>query len=126
VTIPRPFVSPSGDASQLFGASAAAGNDGLWVGGLGENGVITRYQALEPDGSMGRKLGWTRLTPGTLVITGRRLDANAPPLRSNVADGYGDLGFQSTAVIFPTAGCWEVTGKTETATLTFVTYVDFT
>lgn len=117
-----PTVCPSPD---LFGAGSATGNDELWVSGLGENGVIKRYQPLEPDGSMGWKLGWMRLTPGALTITGRRLDEKAPPLRSSVPEGYGAIGFQSSGVYFPTAGCWEITGKVADSRLTFVVYADF-
>jgi hypothetical protein len=51
------------------------------------------------------------------------LDATAAPLRSRVPTGYGDLGFQSSGVIFPSPGCWEVTGALPTTTLTFVTRV---
>jgi hypothetical protein len=35
----------------------------------------------------------------------------------------GDIGFQATALIFPTPGCWEVTGHVGSTTLTFVTRV---
>jgi len=36
---------------------------------------------------------------------------------------YGDAGFQASGVIFPTEGCWQVTGRVGTASLTFVTVV---
>lgn len=45
--------------------------------------------------------------PGQLRIEGRRIDAPALPLRAEVSNGYGTLGFQTTYVIFPTPGCWE-------------------
>jgi hypothetical protein len=32
-------------------------------------------------------------------------------------------GFQASGVYFPTEGCWEVTGKVGTTSLTFVTVV---
>jgi hypothetical protein len=122
VTEPRPFVPPTGvSADALFGADSSHGNGKLWVGGLGDHGVIA--VAPDPDGSLSMKFGWYRVTAGRLTITGRRLDAPAPPARSNVPDGYGDTGFQSTAVIFPTAGCWEITGTVGSTTLTFVTFV---
>ena len=61
---------------------------------------------------------------GDLRISGRRLDAAAPPLRDDVPDGYGSTGFQASGVHFPTEGCWEVTGDLGTATtLSFVTFV---
>jgi len=58
-----------------------------------------------------------------LLNEGRRLDEPASPLRAEIPAGYGDFGFQSSALIFPTPGCWEVTGHVGTASLTFVTLV---
>ncbi len=58
-----------------------------------------------------------------MVIEGRRLDAPAPSLRAHVPEGYGETGFQSTAIDFPSEGCWEVTGRAGAASLTFVTLV---
>lgn len=95
---------------------------GLWPEGTvvfkpGGAGFVTR------DGSLGMKFGWQRGVRGQLRIEGHRLDASAPPLRSEVPEGYGDLGFQPTYLIFPTPGCWEVTGRVGEASVTFVTRV---
>jgi hypothetical protein len=68
-------------------------------------------------------MGLVSLPSWTPTISGRRLDAPAPPLRARVPDGYGDRGFQVTGLIFPTAGCWDVTGHLGDASLTFVTFV---
>jgi hypothetical protein len=75
------------------------------------------------DGSLSMKWGWYRGVRGRLTIRGKRLDGTAPPLRANIPEGYRDTGFQSTALIFPTEGCWEVTGQVGETTLTFVTRV---
>jgi hypothetical protein len=91
--------------------------DGKVVFKPGGPGFVTR------DGSLGMKFGWLRGVSGQLRITGRRLDAEAPPLRAEVPDGYGDRGFQATYVIFPTPGCWEVTGRVGNSSVTFVTKV---
>jgi len=95
---------------------------GLWPDGTvvfkpGGPGFVTA------DGALGMKWGWRRGVRGQLRIEGRRLDESAPPLRADIPAGYGDFGFQSSALIFPTAGCWEVTGRVGTASLTFVTFV---
>jgi len=42
---------------------------------------------VEENGSIHAKLGWWRGVPGALRITGRRLDADAPPLRAHVPTG---------------------------------------
>jgi hypothetical protein len=77
-----------------------------------------------PDEALGMKFPWWRGegVRGRLRIEGRRLDAPAPRLRSEFSD-YGDRGFQATYLIFPTPGCWEVTGRAGDASLTFVTSV---
>jgi hypothetical protein len=67
------------------------------------------------------KWPWWRGVKGQLTIEGQRLDASARPLRAHVGSGYGDTGFQASALIFPTPGCWEVTGRVDDASLTFVT-----
>jgi hypothetical protein len=122
VTLPGP--APEAFADRLFGAGAAVGDDDLWVGGLGEGGVIrVDRRMIHPDGSIGWKLGWWRITPGMLTIAGRRLDIPAPPLRGQVPTGYGSSGFQASGVLFPSEGCWEVTGTVADASLTFVVFL---
>jgi hypothetical protein len=125
VTRPRPWRPPSGVAEDaLFGAGVTHGNGKLWVGGLGEGGVIEAGpDDVEPDGSVGMKFGWWREAEGSLRISGRRLDGPARPLRANVPDGYGSRGFQASGVWFPTQGCWEVTGRVGPTSLSFVTFV---
>ena len=75
-----------------------------------------------PDGSLMMKFPWWKETQDKLTITGRRLDAPAPPLRADVG-ASDDFHMVPTYIIFPTIGCWEVTGKAGNATLTFVTRV---
>ena len=100
----------------------SVGPFGLWPEGTivfkpDGPGFVTR------SGALGMKFGWLRGVLGKLRIEGRRLDGEAPPLRSEVPDGYGDRGFQATYLIFPTPGCWEVTGRVGDASVTFVTKV---
>jgi hypothetical protein len=78
-----------------------------------------------PDDSLEMKYPWLRAAglTGKLTITGRRLDAVAPPLKADIPSGYLDSGFEATGLIFPTEGCWEITGKVGDTTLTFVNRV---
>jgi hypothetical protein len=85
--------------------------------------ILADPRFVEADGSIGWKFGWWRVASGSLMITGRRLDADGPALRSAVPDGYGTSGFQASGVYFPTEGCWEVSGSLGASTLTFVTFV---
>lgn len=119
VTTPGP--APEAFAERLFGSATAYGDDDLWVGGLPSGGVLlAEPRWVMADGSVGWKLGWWRIASGHLTITGRRLDGPAPPLRSQVPDGYGSVGFQASGVGFPTEGCWEVTGSVGGASLSVV------
>jgi hypothetical protein len=103
--------------------SFAFGNGKLWTM-LDQNGVlIASKDMVHPDGSIWWKFPWWRMVIGNLTITGRRLDATAPPLKSWVPTGYGDTGFQASGVIFPTEGCWQVTAKVAQTSLTFVAFV---
>jgi len=126
VTLPR---KAPVEARTLFGACCAHWNGHLFVGGLWPNGtVVVRPNgpgSVEPDGSLSMKFGWYRGEGlhGKLTIHGKRLDAAAPPLRASIPDGYLDTGFQSTAIIFPTEGCWQVAGEIGDTRLTFVTRV---
>lgn len=99
------------------------GNDvlitALWLNGV----VLIDPGMVLPDGTLGMKWPWWRLTPGKLSIEGRRLDEDAPALDFEVPDGYGESGFQPSGLLFPTEGCWEVTGRVGDGSLTFVTWV---
>lgn len=76
------------------------------------------------DGALGMKWPWIPVVPGDLAVEGRRLDAPAPPVRAEISEGYDNHGrFFPTYLIFPSAGCWEVTGRVGETSLTFVTLV---
>lgn len=109
------------------GRNERYGNDALATG-LWPNGRIV-FEPGGPgfvfeDGSLGMKSAWWRLRSGRLSITGKRLDGAAPPLRVDVGEGYRDIGFQPATLIFPTPGCWEVTGRLDEASLKFITLVE--
>jgi hypothetical protein len=126
VTAPNGQQPPSGE--NVFGRGRGGhGNDGLWTNlwTWGEGVVQVPPTHVNPDGSLGgMKWPWWRDVPGRLSIEGRRLDADAQPLRVEVPDGYGERGFQPSGLIFPTTGCWEVTGRAGDASLTFVVRVE--
>jgi hypothetical protein len=55
-------------------------------------------------------------------IHGREL-ALGLPVGASVPGGYGDTGFQASGIVFPGAGCYQITGEAAGAALTFVTLV---
>ena len=71
--------------------------------------------------SLGKPVGNSARFPwGTPHFTvGQSLAA----IRCVPPGGYGETGFQASYVIFPTPGCWEVTGRVADASVTFVTRV---
>jgi hypothetical protein len=116
VTKPNGKTPPGESPSPSF-----HGGDGLWIS-LWRDTPSKPDDVLE-DGSLSMKFPWWRGVDGKLTIEGRRLDGAARPLRSDIPDGYGDTGFQPTALIFPTEGCWEVVGRVGDKSLKFVILV---
>jgi hypothetical protein len=134
VTLPEKGRVPK-EVARFGGAEFDYGNANLRVilwphgtliaGRLPDGGSMA---AINRDGSISAKLAWWRgqsakLVGHKLVVTGRRLDASAGRLRADVPNGYGSLGVQPTGPIFPTVGCWHVTGKQGLVTLTFIVNV---
>jgi len=125
VTVPNGVVAGSSTPERGSYGNTLLSTIGLWPGGTivfrpGGAGFVT------PDGALGMKFGWARGIPGRLQITGRRLDGAAAPLASEIPDGYGDIGFQASYLIFPAPGCWEVTarvGVRADSTIVFITKV---
>ena len=120
-----PVTSPNGrtPVNEMPAPFSHHGNDAL-ITALWPNGVVV----IEPsmvmsDGTLGMKWPWWREVVGPLAIEGERIDASAPLLGSQIPDGYGDSGFQASGLLFPTEGCWQVTGRVGEESLTFVTWV---
>ena len=114
----RVTIPPKDPASNPAGPSFNHGNNVIRVSLYRRNGKLIagrlpgggKMATINPDGSIDAKFGWWRVGRAKIRISGRRLDAAAPPLRAHVPDGYGP-GFQATGLTFPTTGCWKVTGK---------------
>jgi hypothetical protein len=120
VTVPNGR-RPSGETHSPFGHGNGALFTSLWPAGT----ILATPEHVRPDGAIEMKFGWWRgaSARGRLRITGRRLDAPAPPLQASIPTGYGPTGWQATGLTFPTEGCWEVTGSAGRARLAFVTRV---
>jgi len=113
------------DSSVPGRASAFYGNDAVAVV-LWPEGTIT-FRPGGPgfvlsDSSLQMKFLWAKARY-PMSIEGRRLDATAPPLRSDIDHHFDDENFQPSMLIFPSPGCWEVTSRVRQSSLTFVTRV---
>ena len=76
----------------------------------------------EEWGLGGRKIPWIKPLGSRLTVQGRRLDGEAAPLWADISSGYyGD--FQSSIIIIPTAGCWEIEARANASMLRFVLYI---
>lgn len=108
------------------------GNGQLWTV-LDPKGTVraTRPDAIAPDGSVVLKFPWARRIVETAMVDGaltgifagdleievRRLDAPAPPATVTMNPQGVHVG---SLIRFPTPGCWEVTGRAGTDSLSFV------
>ena len=66
---------------------------------------------------------WMKPANADLIISGRRLDGDSAPLQARPAKDT-TAGYIATSLLFPKAGCWEVTATAGSSTLTFITRVD--
>ena len=122
---PCPVTRPNGNlppGETSTSGSRYLGNGALWTE-LYPNPFRPRPEDVHADGSIVLKVPWWRGVIGRLTIAGRRLDGDAPPASAWIPTGYGRTGFQSTAVTYPTPGCWEVTGRAGGANLTFISLI---
>lgn len=71
----------------------------------------------------GFKVGWFRPAGAELIITGKRLDGEAPPLEAHASCCY-PTRFQASGLYFPTEGCWEVTASAQDRKLSFVIWLE--
>ncbi len=114
--LPEPF------GPAVYGNHALATNLWMW----GEGVVMIPEWALLADGSTEpMKWAWHRRVNGTLTIEGERLDAPPPPLRADIPEGYGSIGFQVSGLVFTGPGCWRITGHLGEESLEFMVWVEY-
>jgi hypothetical protein len=125
VTEPNGSVPPGEDRD----CPNCLGNGELWTVLWADGKVVFDRKSgpgeVRRDGSLSMKFPWWRgpNVQGELAIEGRRLDGPAEPLQAEIPGGYAPTGIQPTTLVFPTEGCWEVTGRVGDSSLTFVTAV---
>lgn len=120
---PEPYSKPPSEDVFWFGSDrlwTALPASGSWVG-------LGHYTPDDP--TFRQKLFFYRrgyrarreLEP-KITITGKRLDADAPPLLSDRANNgwRGDREFMVTGINIPTLGCWQITAHYGNEELSFV------
>jgi hypothetical protein len=115
-----PVTTPNGNTPPRLKPGRWYGNGVLWTM-LPPGSVIA-------DDSLSWKLGWLPTgIGGTLSVQGRRIDARSAPM--DVLDvnwGYNTSngrGGWASAVVFPSEGCWKITGRVEDVSLSYVVKV---
>jgi hypothetical protein len=125
---PSPYPKEADSHSFWFGTEklwTRLPTDGTWRG-------LPHYTPSDP--TFRQKLFFWRLGYSSrsglkprLTMTGRRLDASAPPLEADEANAGWQQDqehpFMVTGVNFPTLGCWELTADYQGDRLTFVVWV---
>lgn len=99
------------------------GNGKLWTDLWAQGIVLVTPDQVQPDGTLAMKWPWWRAVRGHLTVVGHRLDAPAPPLRVDIPSDNGYGRFQPSTLLFPTEGCWQITGSVGNASLTVVMLV---
>lgn len=128
----HPFVPPAPYSAKPSAEQFWFGSDRIWTA-LPVTGTWRLGHYTPNDPSFRQKLQFWRQgydphadPRPNLTVTGKRLDSPAAPLQS---DGKGNGSwterdsFIMTGINFPTAGCWQVTGRYEDDELTFVVWV---
>jgi hypothetical protein len=139
------FIPPSPYPTELPADSFWFGNEKLWtslpmdgtweglpVWSAAEQAEENGDDSYRPTASAFRnKLVWWHegydwRTDDPLTVTGRRLDAPAPPLRGRANNGWTNDShhpFMVAGIFIPTLGCWQITGDYKGTRLTFVVLV---
>jgi hypothetical protein len=124
--VPPPPYSPSAP----FAGEFWYGTEALWT--LLRTDGTWRGLPHNPDGYTQKVFwwrkgySWTAEPAPQLSVTGRRLDAPAPPLHVSKATNAFAQDIWSAMLVgvdFPTLGCWEITGRYEGHELSFVVWV---
>jgi len=126
----HPFTPPPPYPPSAPGALFWYGDDALWTA-VPHTGVWADLPH-NPEGYTQKVFwwrkgySWTAEPQPALVVSGRRLDASAPPLNVSRATNAFAEDIQSAMLVgvdFPTPGCWEITGQYAGAELSFVVWV---
>lgn len=125
----KPLVPPYPYPPTPYPGGSWYGTDRLWI--VGPPAVWKGLPHETPtDPTFTQKMQWwrqgynPRIEPiPKLKVTGRRLDAPAPPLIVEVSNTAGPRPSMMVGMNIPTLGCWEITGHYEDDELTFVVWV---
>jgi hypothetical protein len=127
----HPFEPPSPYPQRAGPDEFWIGTNKLWIG-VRRDGTWEKLPQW-PDGTYRQKLFWwhqgydVRHDPQPkLLVSGKRLDSSAPPIRSEASNGWTDDAhhpFIVNGINLPSLGCWKISGRFEDTELSFVVWV---
>jgi hypothetical protein len=132
ITVPQdpPFKPPPPYSELAHEGYFWYGSNDLWVA-LPQDGVW--HSLPQDEHGHGQKLPWWRdgyvwdeEPEPPLVVSGKRLDGESPPLEASSANGSYAEDMGSAMIMgmnLPTLGCWRITGQYGEAELSFVVWV---
>lgn len=126
---PPPYEADASTKSFLIGTDklwTAVRKSGVWYWAPHPPGQENEVQPLTAKTFWGSvDFDWKSENPPLLKVTGRRLDGDAPPLRTLRSTNAfpGPAAAMLSGVYVPTPGCWEITGEYKGEKLSFVVWV---
>jgi hypothetical protein len=104
------------------------GNGKLWTTLWPEGTVMIGKEgpgSINADGSLVMSFPWWRSQSvnGPLEVTAKQLDGNASLLMSEVTETVDEHGYQTSSLVFPNEGCWQITAAVGGTSLTIVVYI---
>lgn len=133
IALPLTAVAPAGEANHscalsatiraVPGDSPAEGMVGGWWYTNADRTIWAGWDAVRMRaGPNGNKVLWFRPRGTELVVTARRLDAEAAAAEIDIPCCYGGR-LQASGVSFPSEGCWEILANAGRSELIFVALV---
>jgi hypothetical protein len=121
VTIPNGGQPPGEQQSPDY-----HGNGSIWTALPPDGKIVATRPFVLPDGSMRIKFPWwgSRGAGAHLTVSGSGIGRPGGLARATVTEGLTAAPhFWASSIVFPTGGCWRVTGTAGPARLTFVVLV---
>jgi hypothetical protein len=107
-----------------FDANGLIGAGSIWTS---PRSLTTEPWYNDVRGEYRLKMPWFRTKPGRLALTGKRLDGPARFRADTAKPGdYAPTGFEPSALMFSTTGCWKITAHHRQSSFVFYVQISGT